>query len=73
MALPMLERRFDAAAYLAWEETQEDVENRWVLYDYGPEDQVELASLGLHLPVEAVLEGTREDFAVETPTATAQP
>jgi Uma2 family endonuclease len=50
-----------------------DVENRWVLYDYGPEDQVELASLGLHLPVEAVLEDTREDFAVETPTATAQP
>ena len=50
-----------------------DVENRWVLYDYGPEDQVELASLGLHLSVEALLEDTREDFAVETPTATAQP
>jgi Uma2 family endonuclease len=50
-----------------------DVENRWVLYDYGPEDQVELASLGLHLPVEALLEDTREDFAAETPTATAQP
>ncbi len=50
-----------------------DVENRWVLYDYGPEDQVELASLGLHLPVEAVLEDTREDLAAETPTATAQP
>jgi len=50
-----------------------DGEKRWVLYDYGPEDQVELASLGLHLPVEAVLEDTREDFAAETPTATAQP
>jgi len=50
-----------------------DVENRWVLYDYGPEDQVELASLGLHLSVEALLEDTREDFAAETPTATAQP
>ena len=50
-----------------------DLEKRWVLYDYGPEDQVELASLGLHLPVEALLEDTREDFAAETPTATAQP
>ncbi|MBL8376078.1 MAG: Uma2 family endonuclease [Candidatus Accumulibacter sp.] len=50
-----------------------DVENRWVLYDYGPEDQVELVSLGLHLSVEALLEDTREDFAAETPTATAQP
>lgn len=50
-----------------------DVENRWVLYDYGPEDQVELASLGLHLPVEALLEDTREDLAAETPTATARP
>jgi Uma2 family endonuclease len=50
-----------------------DLENRWVLYDYGPEDQAELASLGLHLPVEALLEDTREDFAAQTPTATAQP
>ena len=50
-----------------------DVENRWVLYDYGPEDQVELASLGLHLPMEALLEDTREDLAAEMPTATAQP
>jgi Uma2 family endonuclease len=50
-----------------------DLENRWVLYDYGPEDQAELASLGLHLPVEALLEDTREDFAAQTPTATPQP
>ena len=50
-----------------------DVENRWVLYDYGPEDRVELASLGVHLPVEALLEDTREDLAAETPTATARP
>jgi Uma2 family endonuclease len=50
-----------------------DLENRWVLYDYGPEDQAELASLGLHLPVEALLEDTREDSAAQTPTATPQP
>ena len=50
-----------------------DLEKRWVLYDYGREDQVELASLGLHLPVEALLEDTREDLAAEMPTATAQP
>lgn len=89
MALPMLDGRFDAAAYRKVESLQDyvwvdlaaqrievfrrDLENRWVLYDYGPEDQAELASLGLHLPVEALLEDTREDFAAQTPTATAQP
>lgn len=36
-------------------------ENHWVLYDYGPGDAVELASLALRLSVEELLEDTRED------------
>lgn len=37
-----------------------DAANHWVLYDYGPGDSVELASLALHLAVDELLEDTRE-------------
>lgn len=37
-----------------------DATNHWVLYDYGPGDSVELASLALHLAVDELLEDTRE-------------
>lgn len=35
-------------------------ENHWVLYDYAPGDSVELASLALNFPVDALLEDTEE-------------
>lgn len=38
-----------------------DPQNHWVLYEYGPGDRVELASLALQLPVDELLEDTRED------------
>lgn len=37
-----------------------DPQNHWVLYEYGAAESVELASLGLALPVDAVLEDTAE-------------
>lgn len=46
-----------------------DAENHWVLHDYGPGEHVELASLGLDLPVDQILEDTEE----EGEPATAEP
>lgn len=37
-----------------------DPENHWVLYDYGPGETIELASLALRVPVDLVLEDTDE-------------
>ena len=44
-----------------------DPQNHWVLYDYGPGDRVELASLALQLPVDELLQDTREDDPAELP------
>ena len=38
-----------------------NAENHWVLYDYGPADAIELASLSLNLAVSEVLDDTQED------------
>lgn len=37
-----------------------DPQNHWVLYEYGAAESVELAALGLVLPVDALLEDTAE-------------
>ncbi len=44
-----------------------DAENHCVLYDYGPGDRVELASLALQLPVDELLEDTGEDEVAALP------
>jgi len=41
-----------------------DPENHWVLYDYGPDETIELASLALRVPVDLVLEDTDESDPV---------
>ena len=46
-----------------------NAENHWVLYDYGPGDRVELASLSLYLDLAELLEDTQE----ETPSEKNQP
>lgn len=43
-----------------------NAENHWVLYDYGPGDCVELASLSLNLDMAALLEDTLENTPDET-------
>lgn len=40
-------------------------ENHWVLYEYDPAECVELASLGLQLAVDELLEDTSEDAATQ--------
>jgi Uma2 family endonuclease len=42
-----------------------DPQNHWVLYDYGPGDTVELASLSLSVAVDLILDDT-EDVPAET-------
>ncbi|WP_291991256.1 Uma2 family endonuclease [Candidatus Accumulibacter sp. ACC007] len=48
-----------------------DSENHWVLHDYGPGENVELASLALQMPVGQIFEDTEEDATV--PAAEAAP
>ena len=50
-----------------------DPENHWVLYDYARGDHVELASLGLRLPVDELLEDTEEDVAALATAAAVLP
>jgi Uma2 family endonuclease len=50
-----------------------NAENHWVLYDYGPGDSVELASLSLKLEMAELLEDTLEDTLKNTPDETPQP
>ncbi|MBL0168899.1 MAG: Uma2 family endonuclease [Propionivibrio sp.] len=42
-------------------------ENHWVLYEYGPGDSLELASLSLHLDVGELLDDTLEEAPDDTP------
>jgi len=42
-------------------------ENHWVLYEYGPGDSLELASLALHLDVGELLDDTLEEAQDDTP------
>ena len=49
-----------------------DAGNHWVLYDYGPGENVELASLPLHIPMADLLEDTDEGDIVQASRATAQ-
>ena len=44
-----------------------DPQNHWVLYDYGRGDSVEIASLGLQMSVDELLEDTREDDEAVSP------
>ena len=44
-----------------------DRQNHWVLYDYGSGESVELASLGLQLPVDELLEDAGEYGEVVSP------
>ena len=50
-----------------------DPENHWVLYDYARGDHVELAPLGLRLPVDELLEDTEEDVAALAAAAAVLP
>ncbi|MBL8414498.1 MAG: Uma2 family endonuclease [Propionivibrio sp.] len=48
-------------------------ENHWVLYEYGPGDSLELASLSLKLDVGELLDDTLEEASVDTPEDCRQP
>jgi Uma2 family endonuclease len=43
------------------------VDNKWLLQLYGPEDEVEFVSLGLHIPASVIYEDV--EFPADTPTA----
>ncbi len=43
------------------------VDNKWLLQLYGPEDEVEFVSLGVHIPASIIYEDV--EFPTDTPTA----
>lgn len=63
---------FDVAAQRI-EVFRRNAENHWVLYDYGADDSVELASLSLSLGVAELLEDTAEEIQQPTTPTTDQP